>query len=498
MEYLAQHIESLIFTAQGPISYAEIKAALEDSFDTKLKKADIEKAIRQVMEKYQSNNFSFEVVEIAQGYQFFTKGAYHQTVGSRMKQTAKKRLSKAALETLAVIAYKQPVVKSEVEKIRGVSCDYTIHKLLEKELIAIIGRSEGPGRPLLYATSQKFMDYFGLKDISELPKPKDFKLPEDEIGSAAPIEEELTEEQREQQVADMEEMAAEVVDAILNEERETNDTSPIPEPPAEIDVAAEIIEPESPSNSEEILEEDEPEAAIDDEPQADMAADDPDVEDRLVVSGEAIDEKKEEDKTFYYSFRNTSSKTPIDIVEPIQEELAEPVDMLTETIVEDKVVQVEEVTVDDLFTGEDPIADAAFNEEATTMEAEVGDRPSEDEPVIVEITGEDLPIADSLEDESQPYTIVNTPPFDPDSAVAVPPPAVDTSPVEQADLPPATEEVPPPATPPVDVATEEEAPASAKKPRKKSFFQRVKEKVVVYLRKLTLADIRFIGEDDEA
>jgi segregation and condensation protein B len=101
----------------------------------------------------------------------------------------KKRLSRSALETLSIIAYKQPVTKSELERIRGVNCDYAIQKLLEKELVAIQGRSDGPGRPLLYGTSDKFMDYFGLKSLDDLPKPKEFREPSNQIGEQAPIEE---------------------------------------------------------------------------------------------------------------------------------------------------------------------------------------------------------------------------------------------------------------------------------------------------------------------
>ena len=189
MEYLSQHIESLIFSSETPITYDEIKLCLEETFESKFRKPQIEKAINVSMEKYRADDFPFEIIEIGNGYRFFTKGAYHKVVGQHLKQTAKKRLSRAALETLSIIAYKQPVTKGELEKIRGVSCDYSIQKLLEKELITITGRSEGPGRPLLYGTSQKFMDYFGLKDINDLPKPKDFKDPDQVIGEAAPLEE---------------------------------------------------------------------------------------------------------------------------------------------------------------------------------------------------------------------------------------------------------------------------------------------------------------------
>ena len=146
-------------------------------------------AIDALIEKYQSEEFAIEMVEISNGFRFMTKGAYYNTVATYLKQSTKKKLSKAALETLSIIAYKQPVIKSELEKIRGVSCDYSIQKLLEKELIEIEGRSDGPGRPLLYATSEKFMDYFGLKSIEDLPKTKDIATPENSIGEETIVEE---------------------------------------------------------------------------------------------------------------------------------------------------------------------------------------------------------------------------------------------------------------------------------------------------------------------
>ncbi len=189
MDHLEQHIESLIFTSDSPITVDEIRNCLKDSFDTKFKKGPIEKALVGLQEKYQQAHFSFELIEIAGGFQFLTKTSYHNTVGTYLKQKTKKRLSKAALETLSIIAYKQPVIKSEMEKIRGVSCDYAVQKLLEKELVSIVGRGDGPGKPLQYGTSTKFMDYFGLKNIEDLPQPKDFREPDNEIGEKAPIDE---------------------------------------------------------------------------------------------------------------------------------------------------------------------------------------------------------------------------------------------------------------------------------------------------------------------
>ena len=184
MEFLIQHIEALIFTTEHPIMLAEIKSVLNVAFETDFADEDILRGIEELKNRYAEPTFSFEIVEISNGYQFLTKGAFHGTVGTFLKQTTKKRLSQAALETLSIVAYKQPISKTEIEQIRGVSCDYAIQKLLEKELVDILGRSDAPGRPLLYGTSPKFMDYFGIKSLNDLPKPKDFKEIDNKIGIA--------------------------------------------------------------------------------------------------------------------------------------------------------------------------------------------------------------------------------------------------------------------------------------------------------------------------
>ena len=111
-----------------------------------------------------------------------TKPAYQSSISIYLKQQSKKRLSTAALETLSIIAYKQPVTKAEIEQIRGVNCDYSVQKLLEKNLVEIRGKADTIGRPLIYGTSDKFMDYFGINDLSELPTPKDIGQQENEIG----------------------------------------------------------------------------------------------------------------------------------------------------------------------------------------------------------------------------------------------------------------------------------------------------------------------------
>lgn len=145
---------------------------------------DVELALADLCQKYAEAEFSFALEKLGGGYQFLTKPAYQPSISILLRQHSQKRLSTAQLETLSIIAYKQPLTKGDVEQIRGVSCDYSIQKLLEKELIEIKGKSDGIGRPLIYGTSQKFMDYFGINSILDLPQPKDFSQPEHHIGEA--------------------------------------------------------------------------------------------------------------------------------------------------------------------------------------------------------------------------------------------------------------------------------------------------------------------------
>lgn len=197
MNPLAPYIEALIFASDQPVSFDEIAHCLRETLDPELADEKVRHALDALIRRYADLSFAFEIVEIADGYQFMTKGTYHAVIAGWLKQTTRKRLSRAALETLAIIAYKQPVTKDEVNQIRGVNCDYTIQRLLEKELVTIAGRSEGPGRPLLYGTSQKFMDYFGLKSLKDLPKLKEFKTPDNEIGQQAPVDEPIADTEQE-------------------------------------------------------------------------------------------------------------------------------------------------------------------------------------------------------------------------------------------------------------------------------------------------------------
>ncbi|MFZ9386603.1 MAG: SMC-Scp complex subunit ScpB [Chitinophagaceae bacterium] len=175
--HLIPHIEALIFASEKPLTTLEIAELVNNIFEDTEEKISldrIESALEGIQEKYSADFYPFEVRQIGGGWQFLTRPSYHKTVAQLNKDKFLKKLSAAAMETLAIIAYKQPVTKGEIEAIRGVSCDYAVQKLLEKELIIISGRNEkAPGQPLLYSTSGNFMDYFGINSAEELPRIKD-------------------------------------------------------------------------------------------------------------------------------------------------------------------------------------------------------------------------------------------------------------------------------------------------------------------------------------
>ncbi len=174
---LIPHIEALIFASDRPLTAMDLTELINNAFgfmEDKIHMEQIQTAIDGIVEKYQSEFYPFEMRESGGGWQFLTKKDYHKTVAQLNGEKFLKRLSTAALETLAIIAYKQPITKADIESIRGVNSDYSIQKLLEKELIVITGRNEEmPGKPLVYATSKSFMDYFGINSPHDLPKLKE-------------------------------------------------------------------------------------------------------------------------------------------------------------------------------------------------------------------------------------------------------------------------------------------------------------------------------------
>ncbi|MFM2325938.1 MAG: SMC-Scp complex subunit ScpB [Bacteroidota bacterium] len=174
LSQIIPHIEALVFASEKPLTRIELVELLNTALGFIEDRATIEQidaAIDGIREKYSAEFYAFELREIGGGLQFLTKKEYYKTVALLNGDKFLKRLSTAALETLAIIAYKQPITKSEMEAIRGVNCDYAVQKLLEKDLVVISGRKEeAVGQPLIYSTSKSFMDYFGINSADDLPK----------------------------------------------------------------------------------------------------------------------------------------------------------------------------------------------------------------------------------------------------------------------------------------------------------------------------------------
>jgi len=170
-------IEALIFSSDDPISSPEIIKAIKgiDGEDIQISTNEVDTVVDELNKCYDERGMAFCIQKIANGYLFATKPDNAKYVGYLSSEKSKRRLSQAAIETLAIIAYKQPLTKPELESIRGVNADYIITTLLEKNLITISGRAETIGRPLLYNTTDEFLKYFGLNKITDLPKPREIE-----------------------------------------------------------------------------------------------------------------------------------------------------------------------------------------------------------------------------------------------------------------------------------------------------------------------------------
>jgi segregation and condensation protein B len=160
-------LEALLFLSGEVVSISSLKDIVG------LSDADIKNHMSELMAEYRERNSGLLIVEIANGYQMVTNPDYAEWVRKFRNTHTSSKLSMPALETLAIIAYKQPIIKAEIEQIRGVNADSAIRTLSEKRLIKIMGRKEAPGRPFLYGTTREFLQYFGLKDLTELPTLKD-------------------------------------------------------------------------------------------------------------------------------------------------------------------------------------------------------------------------------------------------------------------------------------------------------------------------------------
>ena len=183
MDDLKNIIESLLFVAEEPLTLDKIKDVLE--LDDR---QQIRDALHELQADYATRTGAFVLREVAGGYQFRSRSEYVPWI-KKLIQPKPARLSKAALESLAIIAYKQPVIRSDIEQLRGVDCGGVLRMLLERNLIRVLGRKEIPGRPIIYATTKQFLEVFDLKNLKDLPSPKEIE----DLGKA-PLDEEIGED----------------------------------------------------------------------------------------------------------------------------------------------------------------------------------------------------------------------------------------------------------------------------------------------------------------
>jgi segregation and condensation protein B len=166
---LASIIESLIFTAESALSTDRLCDLLNE-----FERGEIKSALTEMVAYYQERGGGFDLVEVAGGWQFRSRPAFHSYITRHIK-TRISKFSQSALETLAIIAYRQPITRAEVEHLRGVDCGGVLKSLLEKHLVRILGKKDIPGRPLIYGTSKEFLEIFGLKDLKSLPTLKEIQ-----------------------------------------------------------------------------------------------------------------------------------------------------------------------------------------------------------------------------------------------------------------------------------------------------------------------------------
>lgn len=182
MKDILLNIEAVIFAANNGITPKELREVLQEALAIQITKTELAELLGRLKMKYDGDDFPLVLTSVDDRLQFLTKPAYHEAIHQLQLQKERKKLSQSALETLAIVAYQQPVTKLEIEQIRGVSSDYSLQRLLEKGLIKIAGKAKTIGKPLLYATSSGFMDHFGLSSTKDLPQLKDIIAQDNTIG----------------------------------------------------------------------------------------------------------------------------------------------------------------------------------------------------------------------------------------------------------------------------------------------------------------------------
>jgi len=234
-------VEALIFGSDEPLTINQIIDIMKSSENAgprlRMKEDEVLTVIRELNSEYVHAGRSFRIIQVAGGFQFATMPDFAEWLGRMVKEKAKRKLTQAVIETLSVIAYKQPVTKPEVEAIRGVNADYAMQKLLERGLITIVGRSASAGRALLYGTTADFLKHFGLNDLSELPKPREI----DEIMADQGFE--MEKELLKRMGKTDEEIEEQLGKIVVNEKGQLHELPPDSDEPTGADTTPDTIDP---------------------------------------------------------------------------------------------------------------------------------------------------------------------------------------------------------------------------------------------------------------
>jgi segregation and condensation protein B len=189
-------IEAAVFASEEPLNVKDLHTVLMEIGYTTYQAEELDEILAEMADASRNESQGFVLMKTGGGYQYLSHPDAEEVVSALLQHRSKKKLSRSMMETLSIIAYKQPVTKPEIDHIRGVSSDYAVHKLLERDLITIKGKADSPGKPLLYTTSAFFMDYFGINSIKDLPKLKEIRSEVNEIGMlGAELEEEMRDDE---------------------------------------------------------------------------------------------------------------------------------------------------------------------------------------------------------------------------------------------------------------------------------------------------------------
>jgi segregation and condensation protein B len=170
VDSVKQQVEALLFASEDPLSLRKLGSLLEE-----VDSSDIKKSIEELKSEYESSDRAWRMEEVAGGFQLLTRPQYTDTISRLQKAKSDRKLSNAAMETLAIVAYKQPIRRADLESIRGVQSGELLRALMEKDLVKIVGRDSVPGAPVLYGTTKNFLEVCGLKSLKDLPKPEEVK-----------------------------------------------------------------------------------------------------------------------------------------------------------------------------------------------------------------------------------------------------------------------------------------------------------------------------------